>query len=201
MATFQTENGATRFLLWISAAGHALAKPTEAEIALSGHGISYALDGRAGERPYAGLTGIRLQLLSPSPWIARAELGFRSGRPLFVYSRYPGQDTTRERDRAFVGFVEALHRQLTPADRDRIAFRRGLSPTRHKIIMACAAIFIAMPLSLLGIAIAGKASLSEMAWALLSSGLLAAGMANLVRTTWPGRYDPEQLPRDLVPPL
>jgi hypothetical protein len=199
MDPLQTSNEETRFLLWISSAGHALATPAETDLVLSDDGISYALDGRSGKRPYTGLTGIRLQLLSPTPWIVLAQLDFLKGRPLFVYSRRPGHETSRERDRDFVGFIGDLHRRLTLEDRARVAFRRGLSPLRHKIIIVCAAIFAAMPLTLLGLALAGKASLSAMFWPLFSSGLLAAGMANLVRTTWPGSYDPEHLPSDLVP--
>jgi hypothetical protein len=194
-----TSDDETRFDLCVRGEGTFLKKRVETELVLSHEGISYALDGRSGLRPYAGLKGIRLQLLSPKPWIALAQLDFVSGHPLFVYSHLPEDGTSPERDRAFAGFVVNLHRHLTPEDRARIAFRRGISPIRHKAVMACAAGFAAPGLFILLGVLDGRVPAAEAAWPIIGFGVFAVGIANMARTTWPGSYDPEHLPSDLVP--
>jgi hypothetical protein len=174
-------------------------KRTEVELGLSDAGIDYALDGRSGLRPYSGLTGIRLQLLSPRPWIGLVELRFAKGLPLFVDSQAPDRAVGPERDRAYTDFVTELHRRLAPDDRRRIAFRRGISPMRHKIVIAGTAVMAAPLLVVLLLVLAGRAPIGDALWPLVGGGVLVAGFAGLARTTRPGSYDPERLPADLVP--
>ncbi|MCV9963303.1 hypothetical protein OIU34_15445 [Pararhizobium sp. BT-229] len=171
---------------------------TDTELTLSDEGVSYRLKGRSGLRPFSGLKGIRLQLLSPRPsWMAVVELQFMRGEPLFVYSKVQtGQ--VRERNQAFAAFVRDLHQRLSADDRRRIAFRRGISPARHWLVIGCTAIFAALLLFLIGALLGGMVSLTEVLFPIIGCSVFVAGFCNLIMTTRPGTYEPDSLPDDLL---
>lgn len=123
------------------------AKRSDATLRLTDEGIDYALDGRSGLRPYAGLKALRIQLFSPAPHLsALIQLDFIKGWPLVVHSSTLDGQIAEGRSRAFVDFLADLHRRLSPQDRARIVFRRGFSPVRHPVI-TIGAVVIAAPLS------------------------------------------------------
>ncbi|EUB99687.1 hypothetical protein PMI07_005968 [Rhizobium sp. CF080] len=171
---------------------------TDAELILSDEGVSYALKGRSGLRPFSGLRGIRLQLLSPRPsWVAVIELQFMRGEPLFVYSKLQ-TGPVRERSQAFAAFVRDLHRRLSADDKKRIVFRRGISPARHRFVIGCTVIFAAPLLFLIGAVLVGKVSLTEVLFPMIGCGVFVAGFCNLIMMTRPGTYEPDDLPNDLL---
>lgn len=172
---------------------------TDAELIVSDQGVSYALKGRSGLRAFSGLEAIRLQLLAARPWMGVIELKFVRGPSLFVYSKLQAGGV-QERNKAFAAFVRDLHQRLSPDDRKRIAFRRGISPVRHWVVIGGTTVFAGVMVFLLGAALAGKVSLREILFPLIGCGVFTAGFCGLIATTRPGVYDPENLPRDLLGP-
>lgn len=180
-------------------------KQAEATLVLSDEGVSYTLDGRSGLRPYARLKRIRLQAVHGgrnSPWEALVQLEFASGRPLNVFSTGPFGADDPVRDKAFIGFVEELHRRLSAEDRTRIEFLRGIPPGSHRVLVGVMIFFFVFGVA--GLFILTKtmsrdipvvAVLGPMA-ALAGIGIWVASSVNRNK---PGRYDPERLPRELYP--
>lgn len=181
-------------------------KLAEAELALSGEGIAYELDGRSGLRPFAKLTSVRLQAVHGgprSPWEALAELTFSSGRPLFVHSSSPWGADDPERDTVFIAFIADLHRRLVAGGHGHVAFRRGIPEGRYRFLLAVAligtVIFGGAGLLVLYIAFSGKAGFFEVAGPLLGLGGFGFWIWNSVTRSTPGSYDPRHLPRDVFP--
>lgn len=172
---------------------------TDAELILSDEGVSYSLKGRSGLRAFSGLKGVRLQLLAARPWMGVIELQFLRGPSLFVYSKIQAGGV-QERNQAFAAFVRDLHQRLSPDDTKRIAFRRGISPVRHWLVIGCTMVFAALLVFLLGAGLAGKVSLKEVLFPLIGCGVFTAAFCGLIATTRPGIYDPDDLPRDLLGP-
>lgn len=171
---------------------------TDAELVISDKGVSYALNGRSGLRPFAGLRHVRLQLLSPYPsWMAVLEMRFMRGEPLFVYSKVrAGQQ--QQRSEAFTAFVTDMHGRLSADDKKRIVFQRGISPARHRLVIGCTAIFAVVLVLLAGIALAGRASFTDVLVPMIGCSVFVAGFCNLIITTRPGAYDPDNIPDDLL---
>lgn len=188
-----------RFDLCVRRDGSVL-KRTPTTLVISDAGIDYAIDGRSGLRPYSGLRSIRIQLTSPAPHLsARAQLDFARGRPLFVYSHTPGGEISPEQSRVFVAFLMELHYRLGPQDRARIAFRSGVSPIRHKVLLVCSLVIAAPVVFLLGLALVGQVPLGKVIWPIIPGGLLAAGLIKAALWSRPGSYSPGQLPDGLGP--
>lgn len=176
------------------------AKRSDATLRLTDEGIDYALDGRSGLRPYAGLNAVRIQLSSPAPHLsALIQLDFTKGWPLIVHSTTLDGLIAEERSRAFVDFVADLHRRLSPQDRARIVFRRGFSPVRHLVIMIGAVVIAAPTFGLLLLALVGQVPIGKAIWPGIPGALLAAGFLKLAFWSRPGSYDPERLPDGLWP--
>lgn len=172
---------------------------TDSDLVLSDEGVSCSLKGRSGLRSFSGLSSVRLQLLSPRPWMAVVELQFMRGPSLFVYSKIQAGGV-QERNHAFAAFVRDLHRRLSADDKKRIAFRHGISPARHWLVIGCTAVFAAVLVFLLGAAVVGKVSWGEIVYPAAGCGIFTAAFCGLIRTTRPGTYDPDSLPRDLLGP-
>jgi len=189
-----------RYELCIGQPGR-FAKRSDATLRLTDDGIDYALEGRSGLRPFAGLRAVRIQLFSPAPHLsALIQLDFIKGWPLVVHSSTLDGQISEERSRRFVAFVADLHRRLTPQDRARIVFRRGFSPARH-LVIAVAAMVIAVPtFGLLLMALIGQVPIGTAVWPGIPGGLLAAGFLKLAFWSRPGSYEPERLPDGLRPP-
>lgn len=170
-------------------------------LVVSDAGIDYAVDGRSGLRPYSGLRSIRIQLTSPAPHLsARVQLDFARGRPLFVYSHTPDGAISAEQSRVFVAFLMELHRRLGPQDRARIAFRSGVSPIRHKVLLVCSLVIAAPVVFLLVLALMGQVPIGKVIWPIIPGGLLAAGFIKAALWSRPGTYEPDRLPEGLLPP-
>ena len=172
---------------------------TDSELILSDEGVSYSLKGRSGLRAFSALKGVRLQLLAARPRMAVIELQFMRGPSLFVYSKVQAGQV-RERNRAFAAFVRDLHQRLSADDKRRIAFRRGITPLRHRIVIGSTAIFAALLIFLLGGMVSGQFSLGEIVAPAAGCGVFIAGFYGLIATTRPGTYDPDHLPGDLLGP-
>jgi hypothetical protein len=172
---------------------------TDSELVLSDEGVSYALKGRSGLRGFSALIGVRLQLLATSPWMGVAELQFMRGPSLFVYSKVQ-TGAVRERNQAFAAFVRDLHQRLSADDKKRIAFRRGISPVRHRILIGGTAIFAAPLVFLLGAAVVGRVSLEDVIFPLVGCAIFSAGFFGQIAMTRPGTYDPDNIPSDLLGP-
>jgi hypothetical protein len=173
---------------------------TDSELALSDEGVSYALKGRSGLRAFSGLTSVRLQLLSPRPWMAVAELQFMRRPSLFVYSKVQAGGT-QERSQAFAAFVRDLHQRLSADDKKRIVFRRGISPARHLVLIGGVAVFAVSLIFLLGAAVGGHLSFGEMIGPAVGCAVLTAGFGGQIAMLRPGTYDPDNLPRDSLGPF
>lgn len=195
----------TRYTLCVGN-GAARLKLAETDLTLSEEGIAYELDGRSGLRPFAGLTGVRLQSINGgprSPWEALAELTFSAGRPLFVHSSSPWGVDDPQRDTVFVAFVEDLHRRLVAGGHGHVAFRRGIPEGRHRfligIALIAAVIFGGAGLLVLHIWLSGKAGFLEVAGPLFGLGGFGFWIWSSVVRSAPGSYDPHHLPRDVFP--
>lgn len=176
------------------------AKRSDATLRLTDAGIDYALDGRSGLRPYAGLKALRIQLFSPAPHLsALIQLDFIKGWPLVVHSSTLDGQIAEGRSRAFVDFLADLHRRLSPQDRARIVFRRGFSPVRHLVITIGAVVIAAPTFGLLLLALLGQVPIGKAIWPGIPGALLAAGFLKLAFWSRPGSYDPERLPDGLWP--
>jgi len=186
--------------------GQVRVKHAESELALSDEGIAYELEGRGGLRSFTDLRGVRLQAVNGgprAPWEALAELTFARGLPLFVYSSGSWGTDDPERDAVFVAFLEDLHRRLLAGEHHQVVFRRGISESRHQVMIVvtilAAILFGGAGLLVLYIGLSGKAGFFEVLGPLI--GLIGFGMwiwRSLERTA-PGSYDPRQLPRDVFP--
>lgn len=189
-----------RFDLCVRRDGSIL-KRTPTTLVLSDAGIDYAIDGRSGLRPYSGLRSIRIQLTSPAPHLsARVQLDFARGRPLFVYSHTPEGEISPEQSRVFVAFLTELHRRLGPQDRARIDFRSGVSPIRHKLLLACSLVIAVPVVVMLVLALFGQVPIGKVVWPLVPGGLLAAGLVKAALWSRPGTYEPDRLPEGLMRP-
>ncbi|MCO5093412.1 hypothetical protein [Bosea sp. (in: a-proteobacteria)] len=186
--------------------GTARLKLAETELTLSDEGIAYALDGRSGLRRFADLRGMRLQAVNGgprAPWEALAELTFAAGRPLCVHSNGPWGKDDPQRDKAFIAFVEDLHRRLVTGGHDHVAFRRGIPEGRHNFLIGVAlvagVVFGGAGLMVLYIWLSGKARFLEVAGPLGGLGGFGFWIWNSVARSAPGTYDPRHLPRDVFP--
>ncbi len=168
---------------------------------ISDAGIDYAIDGRSGLRPFSGLRSIRIQLTSPVPHLsARVEFDFARGRPLFVYSHTADGEISPAQSRVFVAFLLELHRRLGPQDRARIAFRSGVSPIRHKVLLVCSLVIAAPVVFVMGLALMGQVPIGKVIWPIIPAGLLAAGLIKASLWSRPATYQPDRLPEGLLPP-
>lgn len=178
----------------------------EATLTLSDEGISYRLDERSGLRRFDTLRSVRIQAIVAgrnSPWESATELVFERGRPLLVVSsgRFGGDDEAR--DRSYVAFLQDLHARIPQELRGSISFKRGVSPGRHKVLVAAfvaiVLIFGGAGLFLFHILASGRGS----AWEILPAlaGVLAFGYwgYQAMEKGRPSPYDPDHLPRDLFP--
>lgn len=186
--------------------GAARLKLAEAELTVSDEGIAYELDGRSGLRPFAKLTGVRLQSVNGgprSPWEALAELTFSSGRPLFVHSSSPWGVDDPQRDTVFIAFVEDLHKRLVAGGHGHVAFRRGIPEGRHRFLIVVALIagvvFGGAGLMVLYIGLSGKAGFFEVIGPFMGVGGLGFWIWSSVVKSAPGTYDPRHLPRKVFP--
>jgi hypothetical protein len=195
----------TRYQLCVGD-GAARFKLVETELTLSDEGIAYRLDDRSGLRRFADLRSVRLQAVNQgqrSPWEAMAELTFAAGRPLFVHSNGPWGGDDRQLDKAFIAFVEDLHRRLVAGGHGHVAFRRGIPEGRHRFLIAvalvAAVVFGGAGLMVLYIWLSGKARFLEVAGPLGGLGGFGYWIWISVTRSAPGTYDPRQLPRDVFP--
>jgi hypothetical protein len=172
---------------------------TDTELLLSDEGILYSYKGRSGLRPFSGLKGIRLQVLAAKPWMGVVELTFMRGASLFVYSKVQAGGG-QERNQAFAAFIGDLHQRLSVDDKKRIVFRRGITPVRHWLVIACTFPFVAVLVVAIGMVLFGPVPLREALFPILAFAGFTAGFCGLIKTTWPGVYDPDDLPRDLLGP-
>lgn len=173
-------------------------KRTLTTLVVSDEGIGYTLDGRSGLRPYAGLRSIRIQMTSPAPHLsALVQLDFVRGWPLFVFSNTPAGGISPEQNRVFVAFLAELHRRLGPDDRSRIAFRTGVSPARHLVLLVCSLI-VAVPVAgLLILGLFGQVPLGKLLLQGIPAALFAAALVRMALWSRPGRYEPDRLPEGL----
>ncbi len=181
-------------------------KLAEARLTLSDEGISYALDGRDGLRPYSQLRSVRIQAIhgtKSNPWEAMIELVFDRGLPLQVHSGTPLGGNDPERDPVFIAFVEDLHRRIPPQEAARIRFLRGVPEGRHRVLQIALVIALivfggAGGFILLKTA-GGTIPVAEMMFPML--GLIGFGVWiwHSVEKSKPGTYRPDRLPTDLFP--
>lgn len=195
----------TRYKLCVGA-GAVRFKNVETELALRDDGIAYELDGRSGLRCFADLRSIRLQAVNGgprAPWEALAELTFAAGLPLVVLSSGPWGTDDPPRDDVFIAFVEDLHRRLLAGGHGHVAFRRGIPEGRHRFLagvaLVAAVLFGGAGLLVLHIWLSGKAGFLEVAGPLVGLGGFGFWIWKSVARTAPGRYDPRNLPRDILP--
>lgn len=196
--TSETFRPDTRYTFAIKAGGPIFLL-TDTELGLSDEGISYSFKGRSGLRSFSALKSVRLQLLSPVDWMGLVELQFMRGASLFVYSKVQANGG-QERNEAFAAFVKDLHRRLPSDDKKRIAFRRGISPARHWLVIGATAVFAAGLVFLLGMWLIYRISWTEILFPVIGSAVFTAGFYAQIKTLRPGTYDPENLPRDLLGP-
>ena len=126
------------------------------------------------------------------------QIGFRRWRKLTVLSGDSHLRTDDAQRYAYHAFVRDLHRRIPQADRARIAFRGGLSDTRHMIVSAAmlvgAAIFGVLPFVLIFIAPSWHTlGVAAGAWV-----LAYAGWKTWARNR-PRPYQPDRIPDDLLP--
>lgn len=181
-------------------------KLAEVRLVLSDAGISYSLDGASGLRPWAHLTGVRIQAMHgnrTTHWEAAIELSFSRGRPLIVHSAAAFGRDDPQHDLDFVAFVEELHRRLPPEDVARIAFRRGVPENRHRVLIAIMAFALALfggglLLVLLKVLDGTIPATAAFFPAAASLGVIAWFVTTVLKSR-PSAYDPRHLPRDLYP--
>jgi hypothetical protein len=181
-------------------------KLAEARLTLSAEGISYALDGREGLRPYSQLRSVRIQAVNGgtnSPWEAMIELVFDRGSPLPVHSSSPWGVDDPNRDPVFIAFVENLHRRIPQQDAARIRFLRGVPEGRHQVLQITLVFFLVVfggagSFILLKTA-GGSIPITKMLFPML--GLIGFGVWiwHSVEKSKPGTYRPDRLPTDLFP--
>jgi hypothetical protein len=125
-------------------------------IMVAERGLSFQVAEGPREIAFPEIASIRLQTafaMYGAPVIGMCAIERRDGRVLTVYSGDAlgrGDDQQRAH---YEAFVRALHRAIPAQEKSRIAFRGGLSDTRHAVVSAAmivgALLFVALPLGLL----------------------------------------------------
>jgi hypothetical protein len=181
-------------------------KLAEVRLVLSDAGITYSLDGASGLRPWAHLTGVRIQATQGGPrsgWESAIELTFSRGRPLIVHSTGPFGRDERQRDLDYVAFVQELHRRIPEEEAQRIAFRRGIPEGRHRFLSGFVALVLALFGGFLLFVMAkvfdGTIPVTAAFFPVLAWLGILAWMVHAVLRNRPAPYDRRHLPRDLYP--
>lgn len=181
-------------------------KLAEIALTLSDTSISYVIDGQTHEWPYSRLRSIRLQAVPGgrnAPWEATTCLDFGGGHLLYISSANAWGNDDKARDGSFIGFMEDLHRRLSPEDMARISFRRGLDDTNYAVIVVAALVFALIfgggALFILLYVLRGTIPLLQGLVPIV--GILGMGfwMYAIVARNRPGPYNPRRLPRELYP--
>lgn len=129
---------------------------------LKDHGITagaaqlgYSIDGYRVSRPYDSISTVTLSTAAAgrAGVMGQCVIVFRGGVRLVIWSANAAGLPDRSREGPFRDFVVDFHRRLITNDADRrITFIRGISGTRHTILMVAlvvwAVLFVAFPLLL-----------------------------------------------------
>ena len=164
--------------------------------------IAFTIDGAPHEGPYAAIRQIKMHLQpiisrSSSGSVGWCEITFSDGYVIRVSSGDAHGLTDAAQNAAYLNFIAELHHRLSAADKQRIRFVAGVSEGRYWVLVICAGIFALMSLVPL------VAFLYSGEWKILITLLATVGFAyplwKNAQANRPRRYDPDQLPEDLVP--
>ncbi len=205
MASLPAPSAPLSYALCVRAGGLQL-KHSEVTVTVSDEGISYELDQHHGLRPFEELDMVRIQAIhggKNNPWESMMELSFRGGASLSIYSSSPWGLNDPDRDVSYVAFAEDLHGRIAEAQRARIRFMRGTSPTRYRAMIGVAvALFVLFGGGGLFI-LAVAASRGNLTFGLIGTLIGIVGLfgwcVQAIRKAKPGLYDPSRLPRDIFP--
>jgi len=161
--------------------------------------LAYSIDGYRVSRPYDSISTVTLSTAAAgrAGVMGQCVIAYRGGVRLVIWSANAAGLPDRSREGPFRDFVVDFHRRLIASNADRrITFIRGISPTRHTILMTAlvvwAGLFVAFPLLLALFTGELKAALVAVAGLALTLPFWRVAQRNK-----PGGYNPAH-PPDLL---